>query len=314
MADTQASPRTAWSSQSGYSLVEMMVAVAVLMIVSNTVFSSILRMTNVSRSVSSRSEMHSGVRNANELLQQEIGQAGLLSLPAPVVLSAAIGAGTGSATVSSVAGMFVGQYLAVGTGDIEETVRLTAVSTSTNQITATFLNAHDANSPVAAVGGFSSGVVPPSTTDGSTGSTLKLFGDINDDGAMVYVEYVCDTAGGNLYRNAMPIGTLVKPTVTVRHVLLNNIEPNPDGTPCFTYLQKTVDGTAFVVNVAVTLTVRTQTPDPITGAFQRETKALLNVAPRNVYYVWQLASQSNTNRVQPTPPSVLTLLPDPVAP
>jgi len=290
-----------------------MVAVAVLMIVSNTVFSGILGMTNVSRSVSNRSEMHSGVRNANELLQQEIGQAGLISLPAPTILSAGVAAGTGNATVSSAAGMFVGQYLAVGTGDLEETVLLTDVNTATNQITATFLNTHAANSPVAAVGGFSSGVVPPSATDGSSGSTLKLFGDINDDGAMVYVEYICDTAGGNLYRNAMPIGTLAKPAVTVRHVLLTNIEPNPDGTPCFTYLQKTVDGTAFVVNVAVTLTVRTQTPDPITGAFQRETKALLNVAPRNVYYVWQLASQSNTNRVQPTPPSVLTLLPSSVA-
>ena len=55
----------------------MMVAVAVLMIVSGTVFSGILRMTNVSTTVSNRTEMHSGVRNANELLQQEVGQAGL---------------------------------------------------------------------------------------------------------------------------------------------------------------------------------------------------------------------------------------------
>jgi len=309
MADTHTIDRTAPCSEDGFSLVEMMVAVTVLMIVSNTVFSGVLQMTNVSRSVSSRSEMHSGVRNANELLQQEIGQAGLISLPAPVVLAANVAAGVAVTTVSSAEGMFVGQYLAVGTGDSEETVQLTAVNLATNQIAATFLNAHVANSPVTVVGGFASGVVPPSAANGSTSSRLKLFGDINDDGAMVFIEYTCDTAGGNLYRNAMPIGTLVKPVVTVQQVLLNNIEPNPDGTPCFTYQQKTVNGTAFVVNVAVTLTARTQTRDPITGAFQRETKALLNVAPRNVYYVWQLASQSNTDRVQPTPPSVLLLLP-----
>ena len=309
MADTHTMDRTAPCSEDGFSLLEMMIAVAVLMIVSNTVFSGVLRLTNVSRSVSSRSEMHSGVRNANELLQQEVGQAGLISLPAPVRLTAGVAAGASTVAVSSAAGMFVGEYLVVGTGNATETVQLTAVNAATNQIAATFLGVHAANSPVAAVGGFSAGVVPPSVTNGSTGSLLKIFGDVNDDGNMVYVEYTCDTAGGNLYRNAMPISTLVKPAVTVAHVLLNNILANPDGTRCFTYFEKTVNGTPFVVNVAITLTVRTQTRDPITGLFQTETKALLNVAPRNVFYVWQLASQANTRRVQPTPPSVLALLP-----
>jgi hypothetical protein len=39
------------------------------------------------------------------------------------------------------------------------------------------------------------------------------------------------------------------------------------------------------------------------------TKALLNVAPRNVVNVWQLASLNYNERVQPVPPSVLPLLP-----
>jgi hypothetical protein len=55
--------------------------------------------------------------------------------------------------------------------------------------------------------------------------------------------------------------------------------------------------------------VQTANRDPQTGLFQRETKALLNVSPRNVFNVWQLAGLGYNNRVQPTPASVTALLP-----
>jgi hypothetical protein len=74
---------------------------------------------------------------------------------------------------------------------------------------------------------------------------------------------------------------------------------------------RTVVGRTFVVDVAITLTVRTQQRDRNTGDFQRETKALLNVAPRNVFNVWQMASLDIGNRVQAAPASVVALLPDP---
>jgi hypothetical protein len=60
--------------------------------------------------------------------------------------------------------------------------------------------------------------------------------------------------------------------------------------------------------VAITLTVQTQQVDPITKQFQVETKALLNVSPRNVFNVWELASIGLTNRVQPMPPTIANLL------
>ena len=69
-----------------------------------------------------------------------------------------------------------------------------------------------------------------------------------------------------------------------------------------------VGGLAFVTDVAITLTVQNRRRDH-TGAFQRETKALLNVSPRNVFNVWQLAGLGLGNRVQPIPPSVTQLLP-----
>ena len=39
--------------------------------------------------------MHNGVRNATELLTQEVGQAGRISLPGPVTLAAAGAEGDG---------------------------------------------------------------------------------------------------------------------------------------------------------------------------------------------------------------------------
>ena len=60
---------------------------------------------------------------------------------------------------------------------------------------------------------------------------------------------------------------------------------------------------------AVTLTVATVNVNRNTGQVEQETKALLNVSPRNVFNVWELASLGITNRVQPMPPSIAVLLP-----
>jgi hypothetical protein len=48
--------------------------------------------------------------------------------------------------------------------------------------------------------------------------------------------------------------------------------------------------------------------DPVTKLFQTETKALLNVAPHNVFNTWELASIGLSNRIQPMPPTILALL------
>jgi hypothetical protein len=101
----------------------------------------------------------------------------------------------------------------------------------------------------------------------------------------------------------------VKPVPTIEQILIDNIQNNPDGTPCFTYQTQTVTGTTYVTDVAITLTVRTGRVDPITRQVQTETKALLNVSPRNVFHVWQLASLGLTNRIQPMPATVQALLP-----
>jgi hypothetical protein len=289
-------------------MVEMMITVLVLMIVSGTVMKGVLDLTNLHNTIMNRTDMHSGVRNATELLTQEVGQAGRIALPAPVTLSALSVAGAVSLTVNSTTGMFTGELLNLDTGANQETATVTAVPSATQISVAALTKNHAINVPVKASGGFSAGVVPAAVANGSTGTVLKIFGDINGDGNMVYVEYTCDTAAGRLYRNSMAFNAGAKPAVTVEQILIDNIMPNPDGTACFTYQTQAVNGTVFVIDVAITLTVRTVSRDRNTGQFMTETKALLNVSPRNVFNVWQLAGLGVTNRVQPIPPTVVALL------
>jgi prepilin-type N-terminal cleavage/methylation domain-containing protein len=301
------------SSARGFTILELLVGMAILTVVASAMLEGVARFSRLNTAVTNRSEMHAAVRNATALLQQEIGQAGLVSTLNAIALTASTTTGAVSANVNSAAGLFDGALVVVGTGQNEETVTLTAVNKTAvpNTISALFSKPHPSGAPVRIYGGFAQGVVPPSVTDGSTATVLKIFGDINGNGSMVYIEYWCDITAGNLYRRSMDIEETTKVSVTPSMALLNNVVPNPDGTPCFTYQENEANAVPYVVNVALTLTVQTADRDPVTGLFQTETKALLNVAPRNVFNVWQLANQGVLNRVQPTPPSVANLLPQP---
>jgi type II secretory pathway pseudopilin PulG len=326
-------PRSA--PEAGFTLAELIIATGLLLAVSAIVTSALVRMTNHQQTIWNRTEMHSGVRGATELLQQEVGQAGRITLPGTVTLQSAVAGAnpcvTATVTVatdaggSPTAGMFVNELLTTLDGDNQETVTITAIPSST-QFTACFTANHSIGAVVLPLGGFATGIVPPNIANGSTANLLKLYGDINGDGKMVYIEYYCDngdagtTGSFNLYRNVMPFDQAPpKPAVTNAMILLSNVHTNPpDPTtgaarPCFQYQTATVNvnGTpyTFVLDVAVTLTVQTQQIDPITRQYQFETKALLNVSPRNVFSAWELAGINYTNRVQPTPASITALLP-----
>ena len=308
-------------AEAGFTLIELLVSIVILMIVSGSALEGVFRLTKVSRTISNRTEMHSGVRNATELLQQEVGQAGRIALPNLVQTGGAIAAGSATVLVNAVnsagavlsavngtSGMFVGEKLVVDTGSNEETVVVTGVNATNKQFTATYMLPHATNVPINVYGGFRQGIIPTTATNGSTGDTMKMLGDINSDGNLEYVEYKCDTAAGNLYRRTMPFDATTKPAITADMTLLNNITANPDLTACFTYQQRTHNGEPYVVDVSITLNVQTTHKDPVTGLYQRETQALLNVSPRNVFNVWQMAGLGITNRVQPLPATVTTLI------
>jgi prepilin-type N-terminal cleavage/methylation domain-containing protein len=332
--------------QTGFSLLEMLVAMAILVIVAGTVIMGMIRLTWSQSTVMNRTQMHSSVRNATELLQQEVGQAGRLSSQTGLKFTTAITVPAGSVSISTsptitttaasgsaTDGLYVGENLVVDPNSTsEETVTVTALTATT--VTATFLNSHPANSPVMVLGGFASGIVPPSgssmlilngngtanstlsSTQGSSGSVLKLYGDLNGDGTMVYVAYKCDQSAGTLYRYVSTDITSASSLTST--LLLDNLGQNPNSAPCFTYQTKDASVTltggssvieTFVINVAVTLTVNTQNKDLQTNATQSETKALLNIAPRNVFDAWELAGDaSGYTRAQPMPSNVYSNL------
>jgi prepilin-type N-terminal cleavage/methylation domain-containing protein len=324
-------------TESGFSLIELLVATGVLLIVSSIVTSALLQMTNSQKTIWNRTEMHSGIRGATELMEQEVGQAGRISTPAPITLgqaathTASCDPGcpdTGAVTVqvNSISGIFASAspraYEIVTTmdGDASESVVIAAVTPGTPPtISACFLNDHAIGTVLQPMGAFATGIVPPTgIVNGSSDTVLKLYGDINGDGNMVYVEYTCDIGAGKLYRNVMNFDAGSKPLVSDSQILLSNIVANPPdashplGAPCFSYQTSTkiAQGTSFtfVLDVAVTLTVETEQIDPLTRQKQKETKALLNVSPRNVFNAWELANIGYTDRIQSTPATVQNLL------
>ena len=293
-------------SQAGFSLVEALIAVAVLLVLFGAATNGLNQTATLSKTVGNRTEMHGSVRGATELMQQEIGQAGRVALPGVISLSAGVLKGAATVPVNTSAGLFLGAKVVVGASDTQETVTLTNVAT--NAISGVFALDHAAGEPVQIFGGFGTGVVPSSMLNGSTGTVLKLYGDVNDDGQMQYIEYTCDTANGRLYRNVMAWDAASKPALTPEMILLNNIIANPGNAPCFTYQMEVVTGNTYVTGVAVTLSVRSQQKDHFSKAYQQATKTLLNVSPRNIFLVWSMVSIGVTNRLQPMPPSVLALL------
>jgi len=316
------------SSDAGFSLPEVLISMAIMLVIAGAATTALLRLGAQQATIWNRTQMHSGIRGATEVLQQEVGQAGRISLPASVTLSGNVSTGNNqNADVTSTTGMFAGEKLTIDAGcydtatpcvSRQEVVTVIDIQSST-RFRANFAKDHANGASVQALGGFYHGIVPESATNGSTESVLKLFGDINGDGNMMYVEYsitpacLCSTTPcsgtGNLYRNSMAWNTGTKLAASASQILLSNITANPNSTKCFTYQPTTaVNGNIYVTDVAITLTVQTQVIDPITRAYQKETKALLNVTPRNVYNTWQLASLGYADRVQSTPSAVTSLL------
>jgi prepilin-type N-terminal cleavage/methylation domain-containing protein len=353
--------------QAGFTLLELMIALGVFAVVSAIVLTFMFQMARTQARISNRTDMHSSVRSATEVLQQEISQAGRIAIvgddsnyPNSTTISVPITAGAGVQiiNVGSSAGMFQGMLLVVsarGSGGTcpviapatcdEEVVQLTASPGLTNLIQAIFTKNHGTGARIWPSGAAVTGILPT-----STGTKLQMFGDVNDDGKLVFVQYDCvpdGTGTGTLRRREMPWNTTVADANDAGghpqfqpQTLLNRLWTNPPqliaGTwtpvPCFSYQTKAASWTALdgsntvataYVNVAITMTARTELVDPISHTFDNfnatthtfdsqnttETKALLTVSPRNAFQAWEMSTMPGSagQHVQPTPPEVATL-------
>src|ERR1051326_4417281 len=217
----------------GFSMMELMMATIILMEISGTTLSILGNYQKQYTSTVLKADMHGGLRSTIELLEQEIGQAGLVSL-AQTTLSANVATGTQTVAVGSVTGMFVGEKLQIDLGSAQETVAITSINTSSKTIGGVFQSSHSSGAIVKAIRIFPQGILSAT----SDANHLNIFGDINGDGTTVYVQYVCDTTTTHtLTRSVTPITANAKNSAVV---LIDNLMANPapaGGTapPCFKY-------------------------------------------------------------------------------
>jgi prepilin-type N-terminal cleavage/methylation domain-containing protein len=301
------------STCGGFTLIELMVSMFILSLIMGGFIAALSTSEQSYARTELGSDMYENVRSVAELLAQEIGQAGLVSLPTTTLSSAvAANAAAQAVNVSQATSMYVGEQLLVDAGSAsEELVTLTAVSSTT--MSGVFQNAHASGAPVTVLGAYPSGIVPTTATDGSTSvaepgkSVLNMYGDINGDGSLVYIRYTCDTSAtpGTLTRSVTVITPGVN-TINTAQTLLSTLIPNPGGTPCFQYTSYPVGtpSNTYVTNVGLTISVRSLTPDPQTQAYLTMTKSFLDLSPRNVLAGFELGNAGLTTRLQAQPPNV----------
>jgi type II secretory pathway pseudopilin PulG len=280
----------------GFTLLEMMVGLGLLMVVSGAAFTSAVYFQKSFASTEAKIDTVSSMRNAMELITQEVEQAGSVdfvpvTIPNPVTLNAA----AQSVTMSSAAAMYPGEILTVDTMANEENV--TIISIDGNNVRGIFTKSHAASAPVDVLGVIPQGIIN-SGPNASTATELRMVGDFNGDGNILYVRYICDTAGGTLTREATPISAVAK---NAGVVLIDNLTVDPQGQPCFSYNTPGAVGTnTFTTNVAVQLTSRTQEIDNFTNA-RPTTFDILNLSPRNLVYGRSIAGNGLTYGLQPLP-------------
>jgi prepilin-type N-terminal cleavage/methylation domain-containing protein len=323
----------------GFSLLELMIALFVVLIMGSGAFLALNQNQKVYVSRSNNSTMYTAVRSAAELITQEIGQAGSVcgsdSTCFSTKLTSAVSSGT-SLNVANTAGLFQGEKLTLDPNNVnDEVVQISSINSSTSitLLAATpVTNSHVAGAYVVVQGVFWQGVMStgqPSAGQGSTATKLKMYGDINGDGNLVYVEYNCSFSGGNngtgsLTRSVTPIAVSTAanpnpPTTTITlpttpDVLIDNLVWNAPngytGNPyCFIYNTVSYpasDGNTYYTTTQIQLliSVKSPNPDPQTHQYAQLTKSFLQLSPRNVVAAHDMLSNDVTATLQPTPPSV----------
>jgi len=270
------------NAATGFSLVEMMVSVGIVVLLMSAVFPFLFQSQKKYQNNQVVSEANQSARAAMEVMTQEIGQAGFN----PNFTSAktsnntvAVSSSPQCVTLSDINEINPGDWLAVDTGPNHELVQVLSTSnvsgtpcSAPNQIDAVFLMSHDGSTtpfPVISYNmPYGSGILQ--TTGTSSDQRLEFFGDINQDGVIRYVVYSLSPESPattvsingttytlyDLYRSVttVPFTNLPAPSTytppannqaspLVTNVLYNTTnESGPTGDPIFAYPNQIVIG------------------------------------------------------------------------
>ncbi len=230
--------RARTDSAGGFSLLETLVAVAIIVLLMSAVFPFLAESEKRFQGNEASSEASESARAAMEVMTQEIGQAGFNPSPSTNTTLAQAVAPSGTpqcVTLNSITGINPGDWLAVDSGPNYEMVQVLSTSNSNvylpacsgpNQIQARFLMCHGTSctppspSPVPVISynlPYGSGILAATGT--SNDQRLEFFGDINQDGEVDYVVYSLNPASPprsvtvngtvytlyNMYRSVTPV-------------------------------------------------------------------------------------------------------------
>lgn len=268
----------------GFSLIEMLVSVAIIVLLMSAVFPFLFQSQKSYQGQLVASEANQGARAALEVMTQEIGQAGFNPNFTTNKTSSAVVTPNSSAqcvTLSDIQQINPGDWLSVDTGSTNELVQVLSTSNvsgtpcgSPNQIQAVFLMAHNGSTtpfPIISYQmPYGGGILRTPGT--SSDQRLEFFGDVNQDGVIRYVVYSLSPVSPaasvsingttytlyDLYRSVTPVAFTnlpAPPTYTppanspasplVTNVLYNSAnQSGPTGQPVFAYPNQVVIGVA----------------------------------------------------------------------
>jgi prepilin-type N-terminal cleavage/methylation domain-containing protein len=185
----------------GFSLIELLVSVAIIVLLMSAVFPFLFQSQKKYQTNQVVSEANQSARAAMEVMTQEIGQAGFnpnFTAAKTSNNTIAVSSSPQCVTLSDISQINPGDWLTVDTGPNHELVQVLSTSnvsgtpcSAPNQIDAVFLMSHDGSTtpfPVISYKmPYGSGILQPSGT--SSDQRLEFYGDINQDGVIRYVVY-----------------------------------------------------------------------------------------------------------------------------
>ncbi len=328
------------SKQAGFSIIELLVSVAIITLLMAAFFQFVSATQRQHRGNQLLAEIYGGGRGVLEAITQEIQQAGYNPDFTPnTTLSAGISAGSQTVAVASSTGMFPGNDVIVDFGASQEKVTMTAVGHAPDNFAATFNSPHPLAAPIfSATKPFPTGIL--STTDGML---IRFYGSQIKKDRLQYIEYSCYPKGANrsvgcpatgtttiggttynlytLYRSATDVPFLAATandgSPVVDNVVSTAVGANaaggsgPPGTaaPVFHFDTALIGTTTVVTRVTITLTLQTLVRDPDSGQLRTATLRS-QIVPRNIVNALAAyAASGNDPSVLPATPAGLPMTP-----
>ncbi len=325
--------------EAGFSIVELLVSVAIITLLMAAFFQFVSATQREHRGNQLLAEIYGGGRGVLEAMTQEIKQAGNNPDFTPnTTLSAAVSAlGSQTVAVANSTGMLPGNDVFVDTGNNQEKVTMTAVGHAPDNFTATFNKTHLLSVPVFSTAKpFPTGIL--TTTDGML---IRFYGSQIKKDRLQYIEYSCYPKGANrsvgcpatgtttigattynlytLYRSATDVpfaaATANDPSPVVDNVVSTAVGANaaggtgPSGVVFHFGPPQTLGSYNAVTRATVTLTLQTQVRDPDSGQFRTVTLRS-QIVPQNIINaIATSTANGNDASVLPATPAGLPMTP-----